>query len=334
MTVVFAFLLARELAPARLWLAVLAALLVAFQPMYGAISGAVNNDVGVNAGAAALAFLLIRIVRRGLTFRLGLLTAALALALPFVKATAYSLYPVAIFVVFTVLWRQHSRAYLRAWAGVVLGAVFGRGLLTGVERLFHPPVRSTGAAAVGGRFVEASVSEALAHPSDYLAYVWQIYLPRLPFMARHYETPGTPAFVIFVERGWGAFGWYEVLFPHWVYITILVAMLAVPVLAVVAARREWKFLRRNLVELVVLSLIPISVVAGFEAAFYTTSIHKDIPEYGRYVFPAIAPLAVLVVASLHAFGRRRVVFAGGVLLGGMLALSYASQLLTLTTFYA
>jgi len=52
--VLFAFLLVRELAPARPWLAVLAALLVTYEPMYGFISGLVNNDVGVNAGAAAL----------------------------------------------------------------------------------------------------------------------------------------------------------------------------------------------------------------------------------------------------------------------------------------
>ncbi len=66
LTVLFTFLLVRELAPGRPWLAVLAALLVAFQPMYGFISGAVNNDVGVNAGAAALELLLIRMLRRGL----------------------------------------------------------------------------------------------------------------------------------------------------------------------------------------------------------------------------------------------------------------------------
>ena len=55
----FAFLLVRELAPGRPWLAVVAALLVAYEPMYGFISGAVNNDVGVNAGAAALLYLLL-----------------------------------------------------------------------------------------------------------------------------------------------------------------------------------------------------------------------------------------------------------------------------------
>ena len=39
--------------------------------MYGFISGAVNNDVGVNAGAAALELLLIRMLRRGITIRVG-----------------------------------------------------------------------------------------------------------------------------------------------------------------------------------------------------------------------------------------------------------------------
>jgi hypothetical protein len=80
-------------------------------------------------------------------------------------------------------------------------------------------------------------------------------------------------------------------------------------------------------------LMPVAVIAGFEAAFYTTGTRPLIAEFGRYAFPGIAPLAVLVVGALHAFGRRWMVFAGAALLVAMLALSYASQLLTLTTFY-
>ena len=63
--------------------------------------------------------------------------------------------------------------------------------------------------------------------------------------------------------------------------------------------------------------MPLAVVAGFEAAFYTPGARPLIAEFGRYAFPAIAPLAVLVVASLHAFGRRWVLHAGGVLLAAM-----------------
>ena len=175
---------------------------------------------------------------------------------------------------------------------------------------------------------------AVEHPFGYLGYLWQVFLPRLPFMAPHFESTNFPAFVIFVERGWGAFGWYDVFFSHWVYVVILVAMLAVPVLAVVAARREWAFLRRNLAETAILLLTPIAVVAGFEAAFYTAGTRPVIAEFGRYAFPAIAPLAVLVVASLGALGRRWALVAGAGLLVVMLALSYAAQLVTLTGFYA
>ena len=99
-------------------------------------------------------------------------------------------------------------------------------------------------------------------------------------------------------------------------------------------RRELAFVQTNLFELFVLVLMPVAVLAGVEAAFYLSAPRTTIAEYGRYFFPVIAPLAVLVVASLHSFGRSRMIYAGAGLLGGMLALSYASQVLTLTTFYA
>ncbi|MGH2852900.1 MAG: hypothetical protein ACRDLF_01750 [Solirubrobacteraceae bacterium] len=330
LTVLFTFLLARELAPGRPWLAVLAALLVAYEPMYGFISGAVNNDVGVNAGAAALELLLIRALRRGVTLPWGALTGGLLLLLPVVKGTAYSLYPVAGIAFVAALWRHHRRSDIPGWAGVVLGAAVVRALSTHVTSIFEPSQGNTpGVGATVG-----VAGGALAHPLGYLAYLWEVFLPRLSFMAPHFEGVGWPAFAIFVKRGWGAFGWYDVLFARWVYLAILAAMLLVPLLGILAARMEWPFVRRNLLEAAILLLVPIAVVAGFEAAFYTTGARPFIPEFGRYAFPAIAPLAVLTVASLHGLGRRFALLAGSGLLVGMLALSFAAQLLTLTAFYA
>ena len=125
LTVLFTFLLARELAPGRPWLAALAALLVAYQPMFGFISGSVNNDVGVNAGAAALELLLIRMLRRGVTLPWGLLTGGLLALLPIVKGTAYELYPVAAVALLIALLRHRRRADAPGWAGVALGAAWG-----------------------------------------------------------------------------------------------------------------------------------------------------------------------------------------------------------------
>ena len=334
LTVLFTFLLARELAPGRPWLAVLAALLVAFQPMFGFISGAVNNDVGVNAGAAALELLLILILRRGFTVPLGLLTGGLLVLLPIVKGTAYSLYPVAAIALLASLWRHHRRADLAGVGSFAAAAVVVHELAVAVAGAFSPPGVSGSGPAEAGSVVGSATSEALAHPLGYLAYVWEVFLPRLSFMAPHFESTSFPAFVIFVERGWGAFGWYDVFYTHWVYDVLLWAMLAVPLLGIVAARREWAFVRRNALELGILALMPVAVIGGFEAAFYTIGTRNVVPEFGRYLFPAIAPLAVLVVASLSAFGRRWMLLAGTGLLVAMLALSYSAQLVTLAGFYA
>ncbi len=111
-------------------------------------------------------------------------------------------------------------------------------------------------------------------------------------------------------------------------------MLAVPVLAAVAAVRERAYFRRMAWPLLLLVAFPAAVVAGFEAAFYTASSRPMLAEFGRYAFPAIGPLAILVVGSLHAFGRRAVPWVGTGLVVAMIAFSYASQLLTLTAFYA
>ena len=101
----------------------LAALLVAYEPMYGFVSGIVNNDVGVNAVAAALELLLIRLLRRGITIPWGALTGAVLVALPNIKGTGLSLYPVAALVFIGALWRYHSRRDLPGWAALVVTGV-------------------------------------------------------------------------------------------------------------------------------------------------------------------------------------------------------------------
>lgn len=332
LTVLFTFLLARELAPGRPWLGVLAALLVAYQPMYGAISGAVNNDVGLNAGAAALELLLLRMLRRGITVTSGALVGVILLALPVIKGTGLSLYPVAGLVLVAVLWRNHTRADLPGWIALVTAvAVTGviSALVLGGVHTASAPVSS---ATIGAN--ASAVGGALGDIPGFLSYLWQVFLPKLPFMAAHFPASGYPAFSIFVVRGWAAFGSYTVAFPHWVYVVILSIMLSAIPLGLLAARREWSWVRRHRLELAGLIAIPVAVIVGFEAAYYTPGVRPVIAEVGRYAFPAIGPLALLIVGALHAFGRRRMVGVGIALAVSMIALSYASQLLTLTGFYA
>ncbi len=330
LSALFTYLMGRELAPRRPWLGVLAALLVAFEPMYGFISGAVNNDVGVNAGAAALELLLLRMLRRGIDVRWGALTGALLLILPVVKGTAYSLYPVAALVFMATLLRHHGRRALRGWGALAVAAAIVYEMSTRLDGALQP---STPNAPVVGPSANANFA-ALHHPFGYLSYLWQVFLPRLSFMAPHFQGSAYPGFVIFDERAWGAFGWYAVLYPPWVYSVILAAMLATPLLAVWAARREWTWVRAHALECAAVVLMPLAVIVGFFAAYYTGGSRPAIAEFGRYAFPAIGPLALLVVGALHAFGRPRMLAVGASLLVALLALSYVGQLVTLDGFFA
>ncbi len=330
----FAFLLARELAPGRPWLGVLAALLVAYEPMYGFVSGIVNNDVGVNAGAAALELLLIRMLKRGITIPWGVLTGAVLVALPNIKGTGLSLYPVAALVFVGALWRHHSRRDLRGWAALAVTALVANELAVHALDSLRHAEGTPGAATSAISSNAGSANEALHNIPGYLSYLWQAVLPRLPFMAPHFPAGVHPGMVIFIERGWAAFGWYDVLFPHWVYLVILAAVLAVVPLACWALRREWTWVRAHWMEVLAVLAMPAAVVAGFEAAYYTPGVRPVIAEFGRYAFPGIAPLALIAVGALHAFGRRRMLWVGTGVLIAMMFLSYASQLLTLTAFYA
>ncbi len=334
LTVLFAFLLGRELAPRRPLIAVLAALLVAFQPMYGFISGAVNNDVGVNAATAALELLTILVLRRGWRAWTAIPLGVVLLALPAIKETGLAIYPAVGLALLAAFWRHRGRtAFLGAGLTAVAG-VLTRVLLARLKDGLRPAAAAAAAGAASGATAASSVSEAEAHPVGFLSYLWQVFLPRLSFMSPHFETGSPPAFLIFVERGWGAFGWYDVLFPRWLFDLLFALMIVVALLALVAARRERRFLRANLPEVGFLLLCPIAVVAGVEAAFYTPGIRPVVAEFGRYAFPAIAPFALIVVGALHAFGRRALPWLGAGLVTAMIGLSFAGQLLTLTSFYA
>jgi hypothetical protein len=325
-----AFALCRVILPTRPELGVLAGLLVSFEPMYGFISGSVNNDVGVNAGAAALELLLLLAATRGLAMPVAIAIGMVGAALPLVKGTGYALYPVAGVVLVGALLRGRSRSGLAAAL-----ACLGGGLAVHfLWRYTAGTVRETASALPGGASSPLEVSSGLHQISGYLSYLWQVFLPRLSFMTPHFPPGELPAYVIYIQRGWGAFGWYDIFFPTWVYSTLVIASLGGLVAALVAAVREKRFVRRHWFGIMVILLSPVAVIAGVEYAWYTPGARIRIAEFGRYAFPAIAPLAAIAAGSLYAFGRRAAPVIAAVILAAVIALSYAGQLLTLTAFYA
>jgi 4-amino-4-deoxy-L-arabinose transferase-like glycosyltransferase len=323
-----AFGVVRELLPRHALAAAAAGLLVGFHPMFTFIAGAVNNDNGVNAMAALTLYLLIRGLRRGLTIPLALALGAVVAIMPTMKETGYEIYPAVVVGVLGIVWQWHRRrdapglaALVAAYAAVHFG-------WKALQPVFYPAVHGQ-SGLHNGIVATGFVSLAEHMPGRFLVYLWELFLPKLSFMGDLFP-PGWPFEQIYVIRGWAAFGWYVWIFPPWVYHTIIYAMGAAGLLAISAALRHWTAVRRRLVEVLVILMYPVCVLVAVEAAFFAPNGGRVVvAEQGRYLFPAIAALAVIAVGSTFGVPRRWQAPLAVTMVLAMIALSYASQMLTL-----
>lgn len=321
----------RELMPRRPLLAAAAGLLVAFEPMFGFMSGAVDNDSGVNAAAAVLVYLLVRGLVRGLTVRLAATIGATLIVLPLMKGTGFALYPAALVAIGAMLWRlRGGRHWVRpglAIAGTGGSAVVAWSLVSSV---FH-----RGALTTPGGQAPGAGSPGVKHPLDFASYLWQVFLPKLSFMTDWWPGYSWPFFDLWIVRGFGAFGWYAMTFPEWVYWAIVAVVLFVAACAVGVLVRRREAVRRLAWPLIVLALVIGGVIVGVHSYYLTPHPrHGYIAEQGRYAFPAITAFAAVAVGSMLVLPRRWVVPAVAGLATAMMGLDWASQMLALTRFYS
>jgi hypothetical protein len=331
-----AFGVMREMLPRHRLAAVAAGLLVAYQPMFAFISGAVNNDNGVNAVAALALYLTIRGLRRGLGFvGAALLGVTVALA-PAMKGSGYEIYPPLAVGVGGIAWNAFRKRQLRSAAPrlAVLAGAFAAAVVvwSRAQSLFYPPIKGHSTLA-GGASPVGALALAEHYPTRFLVYLWELFLPRLPFMGAHFP-PGWPFKQVYIIRAFGAFGWYVWEFPNWVYYTIIMVMFFIGIGALVNAIRNRPVLRRRAFEIATIALYPICNLIAVEAVFFEpTDSRTVVAEQGRYIFPAIAALAVIAVSGTFALRgwRRRAAIAS--LVTAMIGLFYASLWLSLLGAY-
>jgi hypothetical protein len=321
-----AFLIVREFVPRHPVPAVAAGLLVGFQPMFAFMSASVNNDMGVNAAAAVVILLMVRGLGQGLTWRTGAALGVAVAIMPVLKGTGYALYPLLLLALIVMLARRHRRADLPGYA-----ALAGAFLLTAlvwsvVSATFDQSTVTTPGGAAPG-------STATTDPFGYLSYLWQVFLPPLPFMTDLFIFKW-PFWNIYIERGWAAFGWYAVFFPRWVYVVIFAATIAAGVLGLRTLSRNRDRVRREWPALLFVIAVPAVVIAAVEAAYWSPVPRPALGEFGRYLFPAMGALSAMAIGACFAFGRRWAPVAATGLVGAMFVLNYASQLLSLAGFYS
>ena len=165
-----------------------------------------------------------------------------------------------------------------------------------------------------------------------LTYLWEVFLPRLPFMARHFASGEWPFSFIYIHRGFAAFGWYAIYFPKWVYFVILAVLAAALVLCVTTAARMRTLVLARWREVAFLVLVVASVVAGVELAYYAATPRPIYltPEQGRYAFTAVVPVAALLIGGLVRLPRSASRAIVAVAVVAMIGLNVASHLLYLS----
>ncbi|HEU4703584.1 MAG TPA: DUF2142 domain-containing protein [Conexibacter sp.] len=325
-TVLGAWLLAGEVLGRDRLLQLLAAGVAGLLPMVTFISAQIGPDGALYALWTLALWLGARVVKRGAEpATASALLGVVGLAIV-VKAASYALVPAALLALAVGLWRVRDDRGRALRAGLGAAAAIAVPVLAWIAY-----------ARLTGRAAAAQISDA-AGPGgggsarELISYLWQYYLPRLPFMDDRFPG-GVPAYQILFKQGWGAFGWLEVRFPEWLYKLLLVLTAGVAAAAVarlVALRRR--------VDLAVGAFL-LLVVAGLLAGIHWTDYHYLIDGrgnfiQGRYLFPLVglAGLATAQAVSwLH--GRGRAV-AVGAIVGGLLALQLVSLALVAVRFYA
>lgn len=329
-TALFAFLAVGELLTRRREIAVAGGLMVGFAPMFSFIAGAINNDNSVNLACAALVWLCVRGLRRGLTWRLAIALGVVLALTPIFKATGYELYPSTLFAVAFMLWR--GKGLRSTWIGgaaavagfaaitLVWGEVassFGRDVLT--------TPGGTSPTGVGG----------LTDIKRYASWMWQVLVPfKLPGL-RDLTVMRWPFFDIYIREAFGAFGWYAIKFTQLAYVLILVVCAFTAGLGARLAVIEWRTVKARLPEALFLISVPVAVVFAVEAAYTNLgNVPFDgTPEQGRYVFPAIAAIATLAAVATLGAGRRRATIVATTFVCLLVGTTAAGMWLTFQSFY-
>ena len=335
-TVLAVFMFLREVFPGTPWTWTVGALGVAFQPMVGFISAGVQPDNLLFLTSALMFFLLMRAYRRGLTGRraaaIGLVTAAGLLT----KLTFIGLLPGIALAVLVLVWRasaEDRRGSLQMLG--IAGAVAAAPVL--LYAVLNVSVWHRGSPTAGGLAIataNTTPTGSVISLRQTLDYIWQLYLPRLQFMHRHYFPEGYPPLHMWLEGLIGHFGWLDYAFPKWLYTVgrdLLYVFIALAVAGVIRLRRSLASVLPIFVCFGVMTLGVLGEI-GYAGIRYLMSTGSHF-EQARYLFPMLALYGLFVVVVARGAGRRWAPSLGAALVLLAMAHSLFAETLTISRYY-
>jgi hypothetical protein len=319
LTIVMTWVLAGMLLGEARWPRTVATGVVALHPQLVAICAGVSPDSMLTAIWSVFLVVAVRTLRRGLTWPAAAGLAALAVASVVTHPRGAPLAIVALLVVALAL-RRRIAGRVPGWA-VALAATAALALVL--------------VALVAGAGVLRGTGEGGFSVREFASYVWQFYLPKLPFMAPALG-PGFGARTAYVDTFYGAFASLEVRWPAFVYDVLAAATVAGLVAVAAVAVRARDRLRAHLDVAVLLVAAPLTLIAALHfAAYRSLRIDPTDPVIvGRYLLPLIALFGVAIAAVVRALPARLAVATGTTVLFGAALLGVAGLGETAVRFYA
>ena len=264
------------LAPAE---ALLAAALAAFLPQFTFIAASLNNDNLANALCAAALLLLVLAVespRTILWVTAGALTGVAITA----KFTSLVLMPCALLSIFMA--SRASRLERGAGFSTLRAAWARAGLRAGIQFLapaivIASPLLIRNAVTMGDPLGMTAQIATLPHLLDPKGPLSAYFLLEFP--------------VVLFESFWGRFGWMSLRLPDAIYLALVLPAAAAVIGLLLGARQ---MSRRHLL-LAAIVVFQLGQIVAFNLTFTQAQ--------GRFLFPALGPIVVLMCAGWMALGR-------------------------------
>jgi 4-amino-4-deoxy-L-arabinose transferase-like glycosyltransferase len=329
-TVVGAWLLAGEVLGRRRLAQLACAASVGLIPMLTSISASVNPDALLVALSTMALWLGARVIIRAARPRDVVALCAVTAAAILTKATAYALVPAVLLALF-VGWRRCTPAERRRWrapfaTALTLSAAPVIGWVAYQTLRGRAPINTVGGAAAGVRTTPFNIWE-------FLSYLWQFYLPRLPWMRGFRTTTGLPVYSVWVREGWGAFGWLDVYMPSWIYglLASLTGLVAAGSAAVVARFRD----RTRWLLAAFFALGLLAMLVGLHETDYRSIITNNITLLqGRYLLPFAGLFGLAVGLLVSRIPARLRAPACGAVVAAMLLLQILALATVAQRYYA
>jgi 4-amino-4-deoxy-L-arabinose transferase-like glycosyltransferase len=328
LTVLFVFMFVREVLPSTPWAWTVGGLAVAFQPMFGFMSGGVNNDNLLFVASAALLYLMARAFRRGLDLRLGVaigLTVAVGLL---TKQTLFGILPgvaLGLGLIIARLPRGGRRPAVKgALAAAAIGLLPWAVWAVTVNYILDRPTAVTGGVGTG--------TAGVTIPGQ-LSYLWQSFLPKLPFMTDFF--PFYLPWDIYFQGFMGRFGWAEYTFPLNWQRAALALFVVLSVLAGVELWRNRDILKRRWIEPLsyAVMFVGLLLLIALAAYRYQVVMPGTFFEQGRYLLPLLGLYGVFMALAARGAGRRFGPALGAFLIVLAMGHSLFAMLLTISRFY-